>query len=41
MEEANVRHCMIVKLLANGSKAVPLHAMDAHVVRGGTAPTHS
>jgi hypothetical protein len=23
------------------SKAVPLHAMEAHGGRGGTAPTHS
>jgi hypothetical protein len=23
------------------SKAVPLHAMEAHGVRGGIAPTHS
>jgi hypothetical protein len=30
-----------VKLKSKKSKALPLHAMEAHGGRGGIAPTHS
>jgi hypothetical protein len=32
---------VVMKESKGKSKAVPLHAMEAHGVRGGTAPTHS
>jgi hypothetical protein len=37
------KQCCLVLLLKTGckSKAVPLHAMEAHGGRGGIAPTHN
>jgi hypothetical protein len=32
---------LMTKVTKKKSKAVPLHAMEAHGVRGGIAPTHS
>jgi hypothetical protein len=33
--------CAALVLCKKKSKAVPLHAMEAHARRGGIAPTHS
>jgi hypothetical protein len=32
---------IIIIIIISKSKAVPLHAMEAHGGRGGIAPTHS
>jgi hypothetical protein len=38
--ELKLLHLLSVRK-SKKSKAVPLHAMEAHGGRGGTAPTHS
>jgi hypothetical protein len=35
-----IQHQMVGQLMNKG-KVIPLHAMEAHGVRGGIAPTHS